>query len=139
MPLTLNASTERPKQIHWDPTLASDWEAAQKAIDEHCNRGFTLRGVAGDLKRQGVAFMDPPARDPNTLLFRVLSASGDDRLLWDRRSTDEVDEARKKFDEYLTKGYTAYAVRTDGSKGSKLEEFDPEEEEILLVPRTMPG
>lgn len=140
MPLQLaDASTERPKQIQWDPTLAEDWEAADRKIREYRNQGFTLRAVAGDLKRAGIAFMDPPARDPNLILFRVLSNEGDTRLVWDRREPTQVKEAYQRFKDLLDKGYTAYAVRSDGKKGSRLDEFDPLHEEIVMVPRTMPG
>ncbi|NIT77372.1 MAG: hypothetical protein GWO44_10910 [Thermoplasmata archaeon] len=140
MPLQLaDASTERPKQIQWDPTLSEDWEAADRKIRDLRNQGFTLRAVAGDLKKAGIAFMDPPARDPNLILFRVLSDEGDTRLVWDRREPDQVKEAYARFKELLDKGYTAYCVRSDGKKGSKLEEFDPLHEEIVMVPKTMPG
>jgi hypothetical protein len=140
MPLQLaDASTERPKQIQWDPTLAEDWEAADKKIREYRNMGFTLRAVAGDLKKAGVAVMDPPARDPNLILFRVLSNEGDTRLVWDRREPTQVKEAYQRFKDLLDQGYTAYAVRSDGKKGSRLDEFDPLHEEIVMVPKTMPG
>lgn len=140
MPLSLSdASTERPKQIQWDPTLAEDWKAADKKIRELRNQGFTLRAVVGDLQQTGVAFMDPPTRDPNTILFRVLSDEGDTRLVWDRREAAQVKEAYQRFRELLDEGHTAYVVRSDGKKGSKLDEFDPLHEEILMVPKTMPG
>jgi hypothetical protein len=140
MPLQLaDASTERPKQIQWDPTLAEDWEAADKKIREYRNQGFTLRAVAGDLKTAGIAFMDPPTRNPDHILFRVLSNEGDTRMVWDRRDPAQVKEAYQRFKDLLGQGYTAYAVRSDGKKGSKLDEFDPLHEEILMVPKTMPG
>ena len=140
MPLQLaDASTERPKQIQWDPTIPQDWEDADKRIREYRNLGFTLRSVAGDLKTVGIAFMDPPVRDPNLILFRVLSNEGDTRLVWDRREPPQVKEAYQRFKDLLGSGYTAYAVRSDGKKGSRLDEFDPLHEEILMVPKTMPG
>lgn len=134
-----DASTERPKQIQWDPTIPQDWEDAEKTIKKYRDQGFTLRAVAGNLEKGGVAVMDPPARDPNLILFRVLSDEGDTRLVWDRREPDQVKEAYVRFKEMLDKGYTAFAIRSDGKKGSRLEEFDPLHEEILMVPRTMPG
>ena len=143
MPLNLDASTERPKQIQWDPTLEHDWEEADKRIRELRNQGFTLRAVGGTLRERGVAFMEPPKRDPNTILFRVLSEDGDTRLVWDRRDPKQVREAAAKFKEYRDQGYTIYAVRRDGSKGSKMEDFDPLDEEAVaeavVVPHTMPG
>jgi len=134
-----DASTERPKQIQWDPTLHADWEEAQKTIKRYRDQGFTLREVRGDLKSSGLAVIDPPARDPNTILFRVLSDEGDTRLVWDRREPDQVKEAYVRFKELLDSGHTAFAIRSDGKKGSKLDEFDPLHEEILMVPKTLPG
>jgi len=140
MPLQLaDASTERPKRLLWDPTIDTDWMEAQERIRQLRNDGFTLRCVGGDLRKAGSAVLDPPARDPNTILFRILCDEGDKRLVWDRREPDQVKEAFVKFKDLLDKGYTAYAVRTDGKKGSKLEEFDPLHEEIVMVPSTMPG
>jgi hypothetical protein len=78
----------------------------------------------------------PPARSPDHVLMRVLDDNGDTRLLWNRRNQPEVDEARAKFNEYLTKGYRAYVCRSDGAKGRKVDTFDALLEEVILLTST---
>lgn len=83
--------------------------------------------------------MDPPTRDPNQGLFRILSESGDDHVVWDRRDAAQVKDAYKKFNELIKKGYTAYATTSAGKKSHRIDDFDPSLEEIILVPKTIPG
>jgi hypothetical protein len=73
--------------------------------------------------------------------MRILSENGDDRIVWSRRIADEVRDAFDKFKELIDKGYRAYAILSDGSRGHELFEFDPSVEECLLVPtgKLVPG
>ena len=58
---------------------------------------------------------------------------GDDRLTWSRRYKDQVEEARKKFYEFIDKGWLAFLTLADGTKGVRTTKFVPNAEEILMV------
>jgi hypothetical protein len=62
----------------------------------------------------------------------ILSKNGDDRLTWNRRFKDQVEEARKKFYEMLGKGHVATRISSDGKEGRRITQFDPSAEEVLI-------
>lgn len=65
---------------------------------------------------------------------------GDDRVVWDKRFLDQIKEARKKFYELLKKGFQAFMVRRDGKKSNRrMHKFDPNAEEIVMVPPVAGG
>jgi hypothetical protein len=131
--------TERPKRIIWDPRLPEDIEEAHATIEEWKAKGFKMRGSLAE-NSLGVAVLDPPEFDKENCGFmRVLDETGDSRVVWDRREKNQVKEAGHKFYEMLKKGYKAYVARSDGSRGSRLEDFDALLEEIIMVPATMPS
>lgn len=72
-------------------------------------------------------------------MFRLLSAkSGDDRVVWNRFSLDEIREARKMFNELVEKGLVPYRVGTNGKASSEvMKEFDPQAEEVIFLPVAM--
>lgn len=72
-------------------------------------------------------------------ILKILSEEGDTRLTWDRENGNEALEAKKKFTDLLKQGYTAYSVDVNGKKNRKIEEFDVDAEEILMVPKTVKG
>ena len=68
-------------------------------------------------------------------LMRILSTSGDDRITWDPRYQEEVEFARKQFNELLAKGYLAFQLnKKDKTKGVKITEFTPLAGEIIMTP-----
>lgn len=135
MPLAIgDASTERPHVIAFDPASPAETKDAEASEKNLLERGFTV-----EKRAYGEIVMKPPKRNPFQGIFRVLSPSGDDRIVWDRRKKNEVKEAYQTFKDFLKKGYTAYASLLNGKKGHKIEDFDPGLEEIILVPSTMPG
>jgi hypothetical protein len=54
-------------------------------------------------------------------------------LTWDSSHSEEVEEARKKFEEHTKKGWIAFVVARDGKK-TQVYSFDPEAEKIVLAP-----
>jgi len=54
-------------------------------------------------------------------------------LDWDKSHCEEVEEARKKFEEHTRKGWIAFVVGPDGKK-IQIFAFDPEAEKIVLAP-----
>jgi hypothetical protein len=142
MPLQLGGvETKRRQVVVWDIKDPDQHSDAMDKIVDLKNEGFTIS--SGEI---GEVTLDPPKRDPNIGVFRILSQNGDDRVIWDRRCKDQVKEAFQKFKELLEKGYTAYAASPDGKRGHKITAFDPGLQEIILgageailVPKTVPG
>lgn len=149
MPLQMGGiETARPQTLVWNPGINAEVQDAIERKDELLKQGFLLRE-----ETEGKITLDPPEKDSNIGVFRVLSQNGDDRIIWDRRSKDQVKEAFEKFKEFLRKGYTAYVTRDDGKPGHKISEFNPGLEEVILdlvgangigreatmVPKTVPG
>lgn len=62
----------------------------------------------------------------------VLDHTGDSRIQWDRRNSDEIAVARSRFNELRAKGYLAYRVNRSGNQGEVLDTFDPTAERIIL-------
>lgn len=69
----------------------------------------------------------------------VLDGSGDSRFMWSKDNPDEVKAAKSTFKKLKDKGYLAYKVKGDGTKGEVLREFDPEAEKIIMAPQLVGG
>lgn len=142
MPLQLGGiETERKQVVVWDTDDPAQCQDAINRVTSLTKDGFTVA-----CKDTGEITLEPPKRDPNIGMFRILSQNGDDRVIWDRRDKNQVKEAFQKFRELLQKGYTAYAATPDGSRGHKITAFDPGLQEIILgageailIPKTIPG
>ena len=65
---------------------------------------------------------------------------GDDRIVWDKRFPETIKEAREMFNKLLEKGYKAFMIRKDGQKSERqMFRFDPNAEEVLMIPQVMGG
>ncbi len=79
-------------------------------------------------------------------MLRVLSRNGDDVYVWNEPTVDTADpeavaaimEAERIFDEERAKGSTALRV-APGRPAERIDVFDPEAEQILMVPRVIGG
>lgn len=67
-------------------------------------------------------------------LMRILCKDGDRRIVWRSNSIPEVSEARAAFKDAVAQGHLAFLAKKGGSRGTKITEFDPLAEEIILVP-----
>lgn len=54
-------------------------------------------------------------------------------LVWNRDDDQEVERTKKEFEEYLRKGYIAFAV-TSNKKKIHVYTFDPTFEKIIITP-----
>jgi hypothetical protein len=50
--------------------------------------------------------------------MRAINSTGDTKVTWDSDNPREVEAARKSFDEYIAKGFTAYKGKPKGKKGT---------------------
>lgn len=65
----------------------------------------------------------------------VMGRSGDTKVIWDSNNQDEVENARRTFDDLVgKKRYLAFAVKRDGEKGEQVREFDAQAGKLILVP-----
>lgn len=63
----------------------------------------------------------------------IMGKEGDVKVEWDPDVKDEVDIAKKAFDDNIKKGFKAFRQYDDGKKGEQLDKFDPTAEKILFV------
>lgn len=79
-------------------------------------------------------------------VLRVLSHHGDDRYAWDRsavltgdeEATAAVNEAERIFAEQRARGASAVRVQP-GKPAQRIDTFDPEADQILMIPRVVGG
>jgi len=79
-------------------------------------------------------------------MLRVLSRQGDDRFAWDQKAavTGDLDaqaavrEAERIFAEQRASGATAVRV-APGQAPQRIDRFDPEAEQIVMLPRVVCG
>ncbi len=79
-------------------------------------------------------------------VLRVLSHHGDDRYTWETNAVEVGDsdaiaavrEAERIFAEQRAKGATAVKVMP-GRPAERLDRFDPEAQEIVMIPRVVGG
>lgn len=64
----------------------------------------------------------------------IMDETGDTKIMWSRDNQDEVDVARRTFNDMKKKGYTAFRVTgKDGVAGEQMRDFDPEAERIIFT------
>jgi hypothetical protein len=79
-------------------------------------------------------------------MLRVLSRNGDDRVTWDYAQVETGDpdaiaailEAERIFSEQRDGGATAVRV-SPGKPAERIDQFDPEAGQILMIPRVVGG
>ena len=79
-------------------------------------------------------------------MLRVISKRGDDRVQWNEQEAQMGDpeamaavrEAERIFARERVRGATAFRVET-GKPAARIEQFDPQAEQIILVPRVVGG
>jgi len=79
-------------------------------------------------------------------VLRVLSPRGDDRYAWnqlaamsgDLEAESAVREAERIFEQQRARGALAVRVSPEGAS-ERINRFDPEAEQILLLPRVVGG
>lgn len=70
--------------------------------------------------------------------MNVLDPSGHTEVAWRTDVPETVNEARVRFEDLMTKGWTA-VVSTPGAPAEKLTGFRPEVEEMTLIPHLVGG
>ena len=79
-------------------------------------------------------------------MLRVLSRQGDDRYAWNAAGVESGDaealaairEAERIFREERARGSTAMRL-APGQTAQRIDEFDPQAEQIVMIPRVVGG
>lgn len=71
--------------------------------------------------------------------FKVLDPNGHTRTAWDTSNVEEVETARRIFDNLTRQGYRAFRMDKDAGEGVPKSAFDPKDKETLLVPPIRAG
>lgn len=77
--------------------------------------------------------------EPVVHTLHAMDGSGDSRFTWDPSKPAEVEAAKAQFDTLKGKGYLAYSVQGDGSKGEVIREFDPSARATIMQPQMVGG
>lgn len=73
-------------------------------------------------------------------VMEVMDPTGDTKIIWDAANEDEVENARRTFDDLKKKGFIAYSVKgKNGKKGEIIREFDPDAERLIMAPPMQGG
>ena len=130
------------QRIVWDSKSLKQIDEAKALIMKYKRMGHEILLANGKIMEKWSPRYEEVIVKASSVLKRtmkILSQSGDDRIVWDSDNGQEAKEAKKKFAELLNKGYKAYSVDVQGKRNRRIEEFDVEAEEILMVPPTAKG
>jgi hypothetical protein len=65
--------------------------------------------------------------------MHIMDPTGHKTVKWDRNEPDEVASARKDFEEFKKKGYSAFRTVDGDRRGERMETFDPNAEGLIMV------
>ena len=65
----------------------------------------------------------------------VLNREGDFSVEWDPKKQAEIERVRADFESLRKEGYVAFPF----SGGARLDFFDPDEKEVIMVPQLVGG
>jgi hypothetical protein len=130
------------QRVVWDPRKLKEIDEAKKIIMDFKNKGHKILLADGSPMTRfnsSLAEVIVKVEKLKKSVLKILSEKGDERVVWDKDNGQEAKEAKVKFLELIKKGYTAYSVDVNGQKNQKIDEFDVDAEEILMVPKTVKG
>jgi hypothetical protein len=65
----------------------------------------------------------------------VLDGKGDTTIRWNQKKSDEVEVARKIFNDLVKeKKYAAFSIGRFGRKNEQIKEFDPMLGKLIIIP-----
>lgn len=130
------------RRIVWDSRKLKEIDEAKATIRMYRAQGHQIVKTDGTPLDKFIPSLEEviiKAQKVAKSVMKILCEKGDERLVWDKENGKEAKEAKAKFEELLKKGYTAFSVDSKGKKNRKIEEFDVDAEEILMVPKTAAG
>ena len=70
--------------------------------------------------------------------LRIMDATGDTTVTWDTEAEEAVKEAERLFEHHRKSGATAFSVSPKGET-TRITRFDPEAQQIVMIPRIAGG
>lgn len=127
-------------RIVWDPLRLKEIDEAKKVFLSYKRQGYEIVTSDGSKLDKFAPSLGEVIVRANKIIgqcvLKILSDKGDDRISWNKNRGQEAKEAKKKFDELVTKGYKIYSVTEDGKKKMRVSEFDVDAEELIAIPPT---
>lgn len=129
-------------RIVWDARKLKQVDEAKKEYRKYRSLGYQIFKLDGTpLERFLPSLEEIVVRSQGACqrVLKILCPKGDERVVWDKEDGPQALQAKAKFVELLSKGYMAFSVDSKGKKNRKIEEFDVDAEEILMIPPTSKG
>jgi len=131
------------RMVVWNASRLKEIDEAKATIVPFLKKGYKVLNKGGEaITKFHPSLEEVLIKATSTegkSVLKILCDLGDDRLCWSKENGREAKEAKLKFMEFLGKGFKAYSVDSLGKKKQKIEEFDVDAEEILMVPPTVKG
>ena len=129
--------TAHNRRVEWDPISIREIEEAKIKYQEArlASREIVLDN---DIPLEyfdaslGHFIVKSPKLTESQFEMRVFDESGDRLITFDSNNLEEVANAARLFNEYLQKGWRAYAIGADGKKSRRLFGFNGDSQEILF-------
>jgi len=127
--------------IGWNPENFKEVNEAKKIYLKARREGRKILDLKGNVidrfhPSMGMIIIKEVEVNDGKVAMRIFDKTGDRRIIWDSRDPDEVAEAKRNFDEYINKGWKAYAVSKEDNRSRRIYKFDPLKEEIEIDERT---
>jgi len=130
------------RRVIWDSKRLREIDEAKKIVMDYKKAGYViLKGDGSPMERFHPSLQEVIIKATKIArsVMKILDVTGDTRITWDKENGKEALEAKQKFQDLLKQGYKAYSVTASGNKGRKIEEFDVDAQEILMIPETRKG
>ena len=73
----------------------------------------------------------------NQIETQIIDETGDRRVIWDATNPKEIDDSCALFNEYIAKGWRAYAIGDDGKRARRIYGFKADTQEVLFEEGTV--
>jgi len=130
------------RRLVWNSSKLKEIDEAKDLYRQYRAEGHVITKVDGTPLEKFIPSLEEiivKAQKVVKSVMKILSDKGDERLVWDKENGREAKEAKAKFEDLMKNGYTAFSVDSKGKKNRKIEEFDVDAQEILMVPKTARG
>jgi len=71
--------------------------------------------------------------------MQIMDPTGHLTVSWNVSNRAEVDAAEEAFDKFTDEGYSAFRVGKGGERGVRIDTFDPDAEQMILLPQLRGG
>jgi len=122
-------------RIEWDTDNKKEIEEAKAYYRKAKTEGRIVTDVENNVieffkpSLGGIVIKETELKE-HEFSVRVYDETGDRRLIWDSSDPKQVKEAMKLFNDYISRGWRAYATCEKGVTRRRIHEFDIEHEEV---------